>query len=227
MTPNRHPQPGRAVSPLTAAASERDASNARPPAPKGLGALPPPAAPSPHSIPDPAGRDARGYVNSPSVAASPWSASDTTPSGRAVSPLTAATGERETAHARPAAPKGLGALPPGTAATFSPQERDALLVLAYVHLEQARPEEAATLLRPLYRTIPDDAEVERCLALAELSAGRPEAAARLAAHAYVQAPAGSRSALGLIYARALWLGGDAPAAREVLAKLLAVPASTR
>lgn len=107
---------------------------------------------------------------------------------------------------------------------FSPHERDALLVLGYLHLEQARPGEAAILLRPLHRAAPHDHEVERCLALAELASGGVEAAAKLAAHAYTHAPASVRTALGLIYAKALWLSGDAPGAREVLQKVISRPA---
>jgi len=105
--------------------------------------------------------------------------------------------------------------------TFTAPERDALVVLGYLHLEQARPAEAAVLLRPLHREQPQDGEVERCLALAELMSGRAEAAARLAAHAYTRAPAAVRTAMGLIYAKALWLAGDESAAREVLLKVLA------
>lgn len=103
---------------------------------------------------------------------------------------------------------------------FSPPERDALVILGFLHLEQARPEEAATLLRPLLRDRPDDGEVERCLALAELLSGRTEAAARLAAHAYPRAPEALRTAVGLVYAKALWIAGDEAAAREVLLKIL-------
>lgn len=105
--------------------------------------------------------------------------------------------------------------------TFTTPERDALVVLGYLHLEQARPTEAAALLRPLHRHRPHDGEVERCLALAELQSGRSEAAARLAAHAYTHAPAGIRTAMGLIYAKALWLSGDETGAREVLLKVVA------
>lgn len=105
--------------------------------------------------------------------------------------------------------------------TFDEGERDAWLVLGYLHLEQGRAEDAAALLRPLHRRRPGDHEVERCLALAELTAGRPEAAERLAAHAYTHAPADVRSAMGLIYARALWSKGDETAAREVILKVLA------
>jgi Flp pilus assembly protein TadD len=108
-----------------------------------------------------------------------------------------------------------------TSATFTSPERDALVVLGYLHLEQARPSEAALLLRPLHRTHPHDGEVERCLALAELQSGRPETAAILAAHAYTLAPARARTAIGLIYAKALWQTGDEPGAREVLLKVLA------
>lgn len=108
-----------------------------------------------------------------------------------------------------------------TAVNFTAQERDALMVLGYLHLEQARPDEAAILLRPLHRLQPQDGEVERCLALAELLAGDAETAARLAAHAYTHAPAGVRTAVGLIYVKALWQSGDEPAAREVLLKVLA------
>ena len=105
--------------------------------------------------------------------------------------------------------------------TFTRQERDALVVLGYLHLEQARPDEAAVLLRPLHRAHPLDGEVERCLALAELSSGRADVAARLAAHAYTHAPAASRTAMGLIYAKALWLSSDEAGAREVLLKVMA------
>lgn len=103
---------------------------------------------------------------------------------------------------------------------FSPQERDALVVLGYLHLEQSRAAEAALLLRPLHRARPHDAEVERCLALAELQAGRAEVAASLAAHAYTHAPRVVRTAIGLIYAKALWKTGDEAGAREVLLKEL-------
>lgn len=109
---------------------------------------------------------------------------------------------------------------------FTVQERDALVVLAYLHLEQSRPGEAAVLLRPLHRALPVDGEVERCLAVAELSSGRVESAAKLAAHAYTLAPSHVRTAMGLIYARALWLSGDEPGAREVLLKVLAQKATS-
>lgn len=103
---------------------------------------------------------------------------------------------------------------------FTGAERDALLVLAFLHLEQARPADAAALLRPLHRVQPDDHEVERCLALAELSAGEPAAAARLAARAYTRAPASLQSILGLVYAKALWQLNDAASARRVLLELV-------
>ena len=112
------------------------------------------------------------------------------------------------------------------AETFSAQERDALVVLGYLHLEQSRADEAAALLRPLHRQRPHDREVERCLAVAELRCGEFERAARLAAHAYTHAPAEVRTAMGLIYARALWLGGDESSARDVLLKVLAQKAAT-
>jgi Flp pilus assembly protein TadD len=106
---------------------------------------------------------------------------------------------------------------------FTAYERDALVVLGYLHLEQGRADEASVLLRPLHRERAGDGEVERCLALAELSSGRAEVAARLAAHAYTHAPAHVRSAMGLIYAKALWQTGDEAGAREVLVKLLSRP----
>ncbi|MBL9207953.1 MAG: hypothetical protein JNN01_22910 [Opitutaceae bacterium] len=109
---------------------------------------------------------------------------------------------------------------PPQAPRFTAHERDALMILGFLHLEQARADEAATLLRPLHRDRPDDGEVERCLALAELLAGRAESAARLAAHAYPHAPEHLRTAMGLIYAKALWFAGDEPGAREVLLKIL-------
>jgi hypothetical protein len=104
---------------------------------------------------------------------------------------------------------------------FTAHERDTLLVLGYLHLEQRRPAEAAVLLRPLHRAYPEDGEVERCLALAELSAGYVERAAVLAAHAYPLAEAPDRKAMGLIYAKALWLIGDEEGARGVFTKILA------
>lgn len=104
--------------------------------------------------------------------------------------------------------------------TFSPYERDALLVLGFLHLEQGRADEAAVLMRPLHRDAPADGEVERCLALAELTAGRVESAAKLAAHAYTHAPERVRTAMGLIYAKALWRSGDETAARDVLLKII-------
>jgi Flp pilus assembly protein TadD len=110
--------------------------------------------------------------------------------------------------------------------SFTAHERDALVVLGYLHLEQARPDEAAVLLRPLHRARAQDGEVERCLAWAELRAGNVETAARLAAHAYTHAPDSARTAMGLIYAKALWLSGDEPGARDVLLKVLTQNDST-
>lgn len=110
--------------------------------------------------------------------------------------------------------------------TFTTPERDALVVLGFLHLEQSRPQEASVLLRPLFRARPTDGEVGRCLALAELQAGRPESAAQLAAQAYTHAPANVQPAIGLIYAKALWQAGDIPAAREVLLKVLSRPATS-
>jgi predicted Zn-dependent protease len=101
------------------------------------------------------------------------------------------------------------------------EERDALVVLGHLHLEQSRPEEAACLLRPLHRALPGDAEVERCLAVAELQAGNHARAARLAAHAYTLAARPARDAMGLVYAKALWLAGNEAASREALAKVIA------
>lgn len=103
---------------------------------------------------------------------------------------------------------------------FTRSERDALVVLGYLHLEQSRPDEAAALLRPLHRSSPEDAEVERCLAVAELQAGHAASAARLAGHAYTLADETRRHAMGLVYAKALWLGGDDAGARQALAKLI-------
>ena len=115
---------------------------------------------------------------------------------------------------------GEHAASPVGATRFTVAERDALLVLAFLHLEQARPAGAAALLRPLHRAQPDDHEVERCLALAELSSGEPAAAARFAAHAYTRAPAPLQSMLGLVYAKALWQLGDERGARRVLLELV-------
>ena len=103
---------------------------------------------------------------------------------------------------------------------FTRSERDALVVLGYLHLEQSRPGEAAALLRPLHRSSPEDAEVERCLALAELQAGHAANAARLAAHAYTLADETMRHAMGLVYAKALWLAGDETGSRQALAKII-------
>jgi predicted Zn-dependent protease len=103
---------------------------------------------------------------------------------------------------------------------FNPSERDALIVLGYLHLEQSRPDEAAALLRPLHRAVPQDAEVERCLAVAELLSGHKARAAHLAAHAYTLSDKSAREAMGFVYAKALWLGGDESGAREALVKVI-------
>ena len=107
-----------------------------------------------------------------------------------------------------------------SAPLFTRSERDALVVLGYLHLEQSRPGEAAALLRPLHRSNPEDAEVERCLAVAELQAGQAASAARLAAHAYTLADETMRHVLGLVYAKALWMAGDETSARQALAKII-------
>lgn len=100
------------------------------------------------------------------------------------------------------------------------RERDWMMLVAYLHLEQHKPDRACLLLRLLYRSFPDDAEVQRCLALAELLAGSPVAAARAATRAFKQSDDQLRVPVGLVFAKALWEQGKHEAAREFLASLL-------
>lgn len=122
-----------------------------------------------------------------------------------------------------AQPLGIKAETPSQAYALAPAERDWLLVQAYLYLEQGKPGEAVTLLRVLFHALPEDAEVHRCLSLAELLAGRPHEAARVAVRALRYGEESFRLPTGLVFARALWEQGTRSAAREYLATLLAVP----
>ena len=104
--------------------------------------------------------------------------------------------------------------------SLSPRQRDWMMLVSYLHLEQHKPERACVLLRLAYRAFPHDAEVQRCLALAELLAGSPVAAARAATRAFKQSDDRLRLPVGLVFARALWEQGKHDAAREFLASLL-------
>jgi len=101
-----------------------------------------------------------------------------------------------------------------------PQQRDWLMLVAYLHLEQQKPDKACVLLRLAALTWPEDAEVQRCLALGELLAGSPGAAARAATRAFKQADEALRIPVGLVFAKALWEQGQHEAARDFLANLL-------
>ncbi len=103
---------------------------------------------------------------------------------------------------------------------LSSRQRDWMMLVAYLHLEQRKPERACLLLRLLFRAFPDDPEVQRCLALAELLAGSPVAAARAATRAFKQSEDHLRVPVGLVFAKALWEQGKQEAARDFLASLL-------
>ena len=103
---------------------------------------------------------------------------------------------------------------------LTPRERDWLMLVSYLHLEQHKPKRAGLLLRLAYRAFPDDVEVQRCLALAELLAGSPVAAARAASRAFKQSEDRLRVPVGLVFAKALWEQGKHDAAREFLGSLL-------
>jgi predicted Zn-dependent protease len=100
------------------------------------------------------------------------------------------------------------------------RERDWMMLVAYLHLEQHKTDKACALLRLVYRAFPEDAEVQRCLALAELLDGSPVAAARAATRAIKQAEGRLRVPVGLVFAKALWEQGNPEAARDFLATLL-------
>jgi hypothetical protein len=106
---------------------------------------------------------------------------------------------------------------------FSRSERDWLLVLAYLHLEQRKPEQGCILLRLLHRAFPTDAEVQRCLALGEMLAGNPLEASRAATRALGRAEPALRVPVGLVFARALWDLGKQDAARDFITNLLTRP----
>ena len=103
---------------------------------------------------------------------------------------------------------------------FTQAERDWILLLAYLHLEQRKPEQGCILLRLLHRAFPMDAEVQRCLALGEMLAGNPLEASRAATRALGRAEPRLRIPVGLIFARALWDLGKQDAARDFIANLL-------
>lgn len=116
------------------------------------------------------------------------------------------------------------AAPPSTIpAAFlglSAPERNWLLLVAYLHLEQGKADKAVLLLRLLQRAFPEDTEIQRCLALAELTAGHPKEAARAATRAIQKAEPSLRVPVGLVFAKALWEQGQPEAAREFLSTLL-------
>lgn len=117
-------------------------------------------------------------------------------------------------------------LPPPTsspqtpALSFSQEKRDWLLLVAYLHLEQDKPEKAAVLLRLLLRAFPEDREVLQCLALAELLANHPQQAARSAIKASKLAPPELKMPIGLVFAKSLWEQGQHDAARDFVKALL-------
>lgn len=104
--------------------------------------------------------------------------------------------------------------------TLSQQQRDWLMLVSHLHLEQSKAESACVLLRLVYRVFPYDAEVQRCLALAELLAGSPEAAARASTRALKRTEGRLRVPVGLVFAKALWNQGKCDAARDFLTNLL-------
>src|SRR5689334_1657995 len=81
--------------------------------------------------------------------------------------------------------------------TLSNSEKDWLLVVSYLHLEQRKPEQACVLLRLLHRAFPQDAEVQRVLALGEMLAGHPVEASRAATRALTRAEPKLRVPVGL------------------------------
>ena len=103
---------------------------------------------------------------------------------------------------------------------LSPRQRDWMMLVAYLHLEQRKADKAGALLRLVSRAFPEDPEVQRCLALAELINGAPVAAARAATRAFKQAEGRLRVPVGLVFAKALWEQGSHEAARDFLATLL-------
>lgn len=110
--------------------------------------------------------------------------------------------------------------PAGQRLHLTQSQRDWMMLVSYLHLEQHKPERACLLLRLLFREFPDDPEVQRCLALAELLAGSPVAAARAATRAIKQTDGSLRVPVGLVFAKALWEQGKQEAARDFLASLL-------
>jgi predicted Zn-dependent protease len=103
---------------------------------------------------------------------------------------------------------------------LSTAQRDWLLLVSYLHLEQGKAEKAVLLLRLLQRGFPDDHEVWHCLALAELMSGHPKEAARAATKAIKKTTAQLRVPIGLVFAKALWEQNQPEAAREFLSNLL-------
>ena len=111
-----------------------------------------------------------------------------------------------------------GASVPGLSVTGT--EYQWLLLVAYLHLEQRRPEQSRTILRVLHRLQPNDAQVQRCLALAELMSHDGVAAARAATRAMQADDAADfQVPVGLIFARSLWEQGLHDAARDYAANL--------
>ena len=103
---------------------------------------------------------------------------------------------------------------------LSPRQRDWLLLVSYLHLEQRKADKACALLRLAYHAFPEDPEVQRCLALAELLGGSPVASARVATRTFKHATGALRIPVGLVFAKALWEQGSHEAARDFLATLL-------
>lgn len=104
---------------------------------------------------------------------------------------------------------------------MNPTEINWLLLVAYLNLEQQHPAKACTILRVLSRLEPDNPDIERCHALAELLAGNAAAAARIATRAMRKAQGGKgKIPMGLIFAKALWNQGKHEAASDYMAHVL-------
>ena len=117
-------------------------------------------------------------------------------------------------------------LAPAAAASHDPQQRDAMLLLADVYLEQGQYDKARTLLDALALLWPDDSGVLKALAFACLQGGRFDEALA-AADGYLRLGPATRvtAPILLIRGRALWGLGRVDEARDGLQRYFDLLAS--
>jgi predicted Zn-dependent protease len=99
-------------------------------------------------------------------------------------------------------------------------QKEFLLTLSYVYLQNNKQDRASTLLRALKTSFPDDPQVARCLAFVLVNEGRgADALSEMEAGFAFEADPELKEVSLLLRAQALWLCGKSEEARHSLSRL--------